>query len=210
MPRPLLSSALLAAAVTACAGEPTAVVLTPGSAPLAAKGGGSGSVTRTITMADDIAPLTNAHGSAVTAAVNASAPFKNLTLAGVTVTLNAPTGDPAKCRQPGSTRTYDETSFGGNAGTWTGELVIWQGKTTALSNFKFSGTRSSPTTGAPETVQFTSNDNDAAQTTSPDGTTILTFTSAPLGFGGQSTHFDVDPGGLPVLRCVRLTVAAAP
>jgi hypothetical protein len=161
-------------------------------------------------MAGDIAPLTNPGGSAVAAAVNASAPFKNVTLASVTVTLNQPTGDPAKCKQPGSTRTYDATSFGGNAGTWTGELVIWQGKTAALSNFKFSGTRTNPTTGAPETVQFTSNDQDAVETKSADGATTLAFTSAPLGFGSQSTHYDTDAAGLPVLRCVALAITAAP
>ncbi|MGH7636892.1 MAG: hypothetical protein ACREOK_04505 [Gemmatimonadaceae bacterium] len=160
-----------------------------------------------IGMTGDIGPLTDASGGEVVAST-ASRPFRNLTLSDVRITLNSPTGDPAVCRQAGSTRTYDETSFGGNAGTWQGELVIWQGRTTTASNFRFNGSRTIGD-GSVEVVQFTSNDNDAVQTTS-DGTTTLTFNSAPLGFGGQSTHFDVDAAGLPILRCVRVVMTAAP
>lgn len=160
-----------------------------------------------IDMSGDIGPLSSASGGDVVASTG-SRPFRNLKLSDVRITLNSPTGDPAECRQPGSTRTYDVTSFGGNAGTWQGELVIWQGRTTTASNFRFNGSRTAAD-GSAEVVQFTSNDNDAVQTTS-DGTTTLTFNSAPLGFGGGSTHFDVDAAGLPILRCVRVVITAAP
>jgi hypothetical protein len=88
-----------------------------------------------------------------------------------------------------------------------GELDIWQGHTTALSNFKFKGTRT--VNGASEIVQFTANDQDAVQTTQADGSTVLVFNAVPMGFGSQSTHFDtVD--GLPVLRCARVSVTVTP
>jgi hypothetical protein len=156
-------------------------------------------------MTGDIGPLVSPTGGTVTASVNAKAPFKNLGLSGVVITLNNPSGDPSACRRAGTSRTYDSTSFGGNEGTWTGGLEIWQGSSTASSNFRFNGTR--VVNGVEETIQFTSNDNDALQTTT-GATTTLSFTSAPLGFGSQSTHYDVDANGLPVLRCVRVTFAA--
>jgi hypothetical protein len=160
-----------------------------------------------ISMSGDIGPLANSSGGDVV--VNtAKNPFKNLKLSDVRITMNSPTGDPAVCRQPGSTRTYDETGFGGNEGTWQGELVIWQQRTTTASSFRFNGSRAGAD-GSVEVVQFTSNDNDAVQVTN-GGTTTLTFNSAPLGFGGGSTHFDVDAAGLPILRCVRLVLTAAP
>jgi hypothetical protein len=154
----------------------------------------------------DIAPLTDPDGGPVIATVNSRAPFKNLVLANVRVTLNAATGDVNACRRPGTTRSYS-TSFGDNAGTWTGELDVWQGKSTALSNFKFNGTRI--VNGVLENIQFTANDQDTAQTTQDDGSTVLRFDDVPMGFGSLSTHYDV-VDGLPVLRCVRLSFTAAP
>lgn len=213
MIRSFLRYSLLATAVIACAGEPTSATLRPDSTPQAAKGNGGGAVMQTITMGPlatetsppgDIAPMTSSQGGAVVSAVTAKSPFKNLSLANVSVTLNSATGDVSNCKLPGSTRTYS-SSFGDNVGTWTGELDIWQGRSTALSNFKFNGTRT--VNGVVETIQFTSNDDDAVQT-KPDGaTTVLHFDSVRLGLGSQSTHYDtVD--GLPILRCVRVTVTA--
>ena len=186
--------------LVACSAEPTGI--RPGAAAMA-KAPSSGA--STISMTGDIGPLTTPAGEAVTAAVNARAPFKNLELSGVVITLNAPSGDPAVCRQAGSTRTYDIAGFGGNEGAWTGVLTIWQGSLSGASNFRFNGSRT--VNGIQEVVQFTSNDNDAVQAMN-GGTTTLTFNSAPLGFGSQSTHYDVDGNGLPILRCVRVTVTS--
>lgn len=207
MPRFTFLGVLLVAATAACTTEPTSTLVRHGGDGLAAKGGGS---TRTVTASQDIAPITRPDGTPVRLSVNATRPFKNLDLANVTVTLSAPTGDPAACKAAGTTnnRTYSD-SFGDNAGTWTGGMSVWQGSTPAASNFKFSGSRTNPQTGASEWIQFTANDNDALEVTS-GSTVTLQISSAPLGFGSNSTHWDLDAAGLPVMRCVRLTLVAAP
>lgn len=193
---------IIIATLTACSAEPTGVPIETGG-PSFAKAGGS--TPASIAVAGDIAPLTTASGATVVAPVNQKAPFKNLTLTDVQVTLNAPTAPEAACKLEGSTRTYSD-SFGSNAGIWRGDLAVWQGRTTQQSNFKFNGTRT--VDGVEETVQFTANDEDAAQTTS-GSTVTLTFTSARFGFGSESTHHDVDAAGMPIVRCVQLTMTAS-
>jgi hypothetical protein len=210
----LMRYGLLAFTVIACTGDPTITALRPGSAAQAAKASSSGGVLESITMGPlatetsppgDIAPLTTPDGGVATASVSARAPFKNLRLENVSITLNSATGDVDACKEAGSTRTYS-ASFGNNAGTWTGELDVWQGRSVALSSFKFTGTRT--LNGLAEIVQFTANDDDAVQTTLADGSTVLRFDDVHMGFGSQSTHYDV-VDGLPVLRCLRVEFTAA-
>src|SRR5947209_1263470 len=97
--------------LAACTGDPAGIRVG-----VAASIKASSSGTSSITAAGDIAPLTTPTGDIVITSANPRAPFKNLALSGVSITLNTPTGDPAACRQPGSIRTYDSLGFGGNQG----------------------------------------------------------------------------------------------
>lgn len=199
----MLSRSMVAVTIiglTACSAEPVDVLTGPGAASYAR----SGDAPVAIEAFGDMEPLTATSGASVLVAVNQKAPFRNLTLSAVRVTLVTPTAPEAACKLAGSTRTYSD-SFGNNAGVWQGDLVIWQGKTTKQSNFKFSGTR--VVNGIEETVQFTANDDDAVQSSS--GSTVsLALDAARFGFGSQSTHYDIDAAGLPILRCVHVTFTA--
>ena len=191
--------------LTACSADPGSVAGAVATTEPALAAKGSGGTIASIAMAGGIHSLARPDGTPVLTSINANAPFKNLALGDVRITLaEATQGDLAACQARMPNRTFS-TSFGANAGTWVGGLSVWYNRTPAQSNFKFSGTRT--VEGIVEQVQFTSNDDDAVQTT--DGSTVtLTFTSAPLGFGSNSTHWELDANGLPVLRCVALTVTA--
>jgi hypothetical protein len=140
-------------------------------------------------------------------------PFRNLTLGNVRITIGAEPaliGDGQLCRERMPARTVvptgSDTEWDSRVrGEWVGELTIWQGKNTRESNFRFAGTRPDD----PDTaVQFTSNSDNAEQS-SVDSTTTLRFIDAPLGFGaGPGRIVPRDENGLPIIYCVNVTITA--
>ena len=165
------------------------------AAPSLAKGGGSGGGANTLYAYTFSGDAVSPAGPAGTTSQSTTAPFRNLTVSGVTVTLSAPTGNISACRL--GTATYVD-HFGENAGrTFTGTLTV--PKTGGLS---FLGTE----VGGSAQVQFSAGDatGGPVETAGAGGTYTHTLTDARLFFGGNSTYFD----GL--YRCVNLTVTATP
>jgi hypothetical protein len=204
--------ALIVAAASPMACSPDMTMPEEG-VPQFAKGGGPGggkAAPSVIAMSGDLGPLVTAGGDDVTAALGRN-PFKNLTLSNVRITIGqeaALVGDGQLCRDRMPNRTVVPTGTDTEwdaavRGDWVGELTIWQGKTTSQSSMKFAGTRSDGTA-----VQFTSNSDNAEQTTVGTATT-LRFIDAPLGFGdGPDRVVPRDDDGLPIIYCVNVTITA--
>jgi hypothetical protein len=207
---PTLAFVVVAASLMACSADMT---MPEEDVPQFAKGGGPGgskTAPSVIAMSGDLGPLVTAGGEPVTAALGKN-PFKNLTLSDVRITIGqepALVGDGQRCRELMPNRTVVPTGTDtewDNAvrGDWVGELTIWQGRTSSQSNMKFAGTRSDGTA-----VQFTSNSDNAEQTT-VGTTTTLRFIDAPLGFGdGPGRVVPRDDNGLPIIYCVNVKITA--
>jgi hypothetical protein len=216
--RIIASTPLLVAAAVALLACSQDLTMPNDGAPQFAKGGGGGNgggkdaSPSVISASGDIGPLATAGGDDVTASLGKN-PFKNLTLSDVRITIGqdpALSGDGQRCREKMPDRTVvptvDDTDWPEEVrGDWVGELTIWQGKNTSESNFRFAGTRP----GDPDiAVQFTSNSDNAVQS-SAGSTTTLEFVDAPLGFGaGPGRVVPRDDNGLPIIYCVNVTITA--
>lgn len=185
--------AVLLLLLTACSAEPSNFS-GPGipDAALLAKGSG-GQTVYAYTLSGDV--VTAPSSVAPRKSAPTTAPFRNLSISGVSVLLSAPTGSVASCNTGNATYSAD---FGLNQGpVWTGTLSI---PNTGTLSFLGSD-------GAGAQIQFSVSDATGGPVQSPgptSGSYSYLYTDARLFFGSNSTHFD----GL--YRCVNIAVTATP
>ena len=178
----LVAAISLAALAAACADRtlaPTPIETGASPSVLAAKGGGSN--TYTLRFSGDITS-----GSLGPVALNPNNPWRGISIGNATLTLPVST-DLAGCGSDG-------TNWGGNAGIWTGDLVIQQRGDFTHLGFQVS-------VGGSITLNLAV--NDPGTSSASGGQFFLKFVNAKAYVGATSPDPAADP-------CVTFTVTATP